>query len=155
MRYDLTGKLKSFLLVLLLGAVVLQLWSCSSDNSKPLNITIPDSLNIDDKALAAKTIPKILKECPGLRKYGNELEYKGISYNPQDAKGISVAFYVPEESKVPSRYRANGHSCEIYVDQAASTLRIQKSECAAVCLDQEIAGTPLDPKGSDITIALE
>ena len=153
--------LQSLTLVLLIAIIVpitYLLLSCSSSKPKegatPLAISIPNTLGKDQRALAIKAIPKILDTCQGLNKYGNELEYKGISYNPQDEKGISVLFYVPNESRVPLRYRANGHSCEIYVDQAASTLRIQKSECAAVCLDRDIDGTELDPHGADMIIPL-
>jgi len=101
-------------------------------------------------------IPKMIVTCPGLSKYSNSLEFKGMSYSPKDEKGISVKFYVPDgESDIPIKYNAFGHSCDIYVDRYASTITSTKDVCMAVLLDREIVGTELDMHGSDIVIPLK
>ena len=134
------------------------LWTCSSSEhkqgAKPLAISIPSNLNENEKALAVKAIPKMLDNLPGLNKYGEDLNFVGISYNPKDEKGITITFKVPEDSKIPYGYRSQGHTCRLYVNRDASTIIVQKTECAAVCLDRDIDGTELDPHGADMIIPL-
>jgi hypothetical protein len=91
-------------------------------------------------ALVTAAWPKVRAHCPGLDKYQDELQFKGLENHisgDAEADGVTIVFQVAATlHHIPSNYQADGHTCRFGVSPDGQRLRIQKGECASVCRDR-------------------
>ena len=88
----------------------------------------------------------LLRICPGLNKYQNDLSFAGIYDMLDPSMGkmsrAEVKFKVSENPKIiPNIYRAWGHTCNYGISPRGKTLRIQKRVCVSICIDSVYQGS--------------
>jgi PBP1b-binding outer membrane lipoprotein LpoB len=118
--------------ILLSIASAVLLFGCSSEPE--VNISIAPETPALIKSTVEQAWPKIKATCPGLQKYWSDLQFAGIednlSFAPENAKRIEIKFSVSESpERIPSSYRAAGHTCFFSVSPDGKKLGISKSPC--------------------------
>ncbi|WP_165672235.1 hypothetical protein [Metapseudomonas otitidis] len=102
------------------------LYGCDSGNTQTtFGVTADDQL-------VRKALPSIRQACPGLDKYADQFE----SVRVENQYRTTVVFDIPDAARIPSAYKAGGHTCFLEIDDKGSTLFIEKLACKSVCLDQ-------------------
>ena len=92
-------------------------------------------------------IPTLKTKCPGWSKYGDVLQFEGISTgnpnypNPDSDEVIYVTwiqFKVPNDADVPAQYRANGHTLRLGFTEDGKAIIFMKAQTARIFLDENI-----------------
>lgn len=107
-----------------------------------LDVVVPSSVSPGVKETIQPSWPKVLKACPGLQRFADDLSFVGVednlAYAPAAAKRIDVIFRVAEQpKKVPPAFRASGHVCYFGISPNGTKLHISKSPCASICTGAE------------------
>ncbi|EKO3535627.1 hypothetical protein K1L80_002203 [Vibrio fluvialis] len=99
-------------------------------------------------SIANSNWDKLLKQCPGLNKYSQDLSYDGLSDWTNLGSSMSrveIKFKVSKEPKsIPNSFNAWGHTCSFGISPDGKTLRIQKELCVSVCQGKKYQGNGND-----------
>jgi hypothetical protein len=109
------------------------------------------ALSVDTQLWLERVWPQITSVCPGLRRHGDALTFKGIETGFYTNITFSV---VAEKSSIPGNYMAAGHKCFFGVTGDESELVIQKEGCKALCLDRVIGDDEALARG-DLRLTLD
>lgn len=102
--------------------------------------TINSQKNKDVDAQIEKTLPLIIKACPGLGKYAEDLSpadaRQSFLSNPEYEGGLLLEFVVSEHPKKlprPLDVYSKGHHCFIDVSISTDKMYISKRACHSLC----------------------
>lgn len=125
--------------VILFGAIFL-LTVFHNNSDCGTYFTVNDQTNRDVKAQIKKTLPLIIKACPGLEKYAEDLSpaevRKSTLLNPVYNGGLLFEFVVsenPEKLPRPLNIYSKGNHCFIDVSKTADKMYISKRACHSLC----------------------
>lgn len=111
-----------------------------------------DTLQESDavKKFVKTTWPSVLRTCPGVTDYAEDLSFVRIDAASGDnVSDVGVYLHVSDSpTKVPREFMANGHTCEFRIS-SDGTLTFQKAVCAEVCFEQKF-----ESDGSDMVFQL-
>lgn len=137
--------LKGFFIVCLLAIA-------SGCEQHKIQITLPENISAEARAVINTGWPKVLSACPGLNRYAADLQFKQIDDHlhlfdheaderHRALNGAEIDLVVADRPHaIPGGFRVNGHTCQYIIGTDTKTLRIQKSMCVSLCLDREYNG---------------
>lgn len=119
-----------------IASLFVALTGCGSEGAGDFKINLPA-----DPGLRSKTetvLPAILKTCPGLKRYGNDLGFASVNAGSMRGYegGIEITFAVIERpQRLPSSIRtvSAGQTCYINVKPDRSKIYIGKTACHSIC----------------------
>lgn len=128
------------LLIAVLCALVLAMAGCGDgEKSSPKLPALAGSVTSEQAARIQAAWPRILSQSPGLTKYWDSLEFKGVEQFPECSTALK--FKVTEETgRIPGEYLATGHNCWLCISDDGGTLTIWKASCQELFMDRVIPG---------------
>lgn len=103
----------------------------SIDIASPANEQTVFSVNTDN-SIINQLLPAIRARLPGLDKYANQFQNISVEQN----YWLTIKFHVPDDAKIPNDYMTFGHNCFIEINKEGTAVKIPKTPCKALMLDQ-------------------
>ncbi|GAB2182667.1 hypothetical protein DLREEDagrD3_28900 [Denitratisoma sp. agr-D3] len=118
---------------------------CCAAVAAPLVLAPADGVQGKDKITAQAGIDVLLKSCPALARYGDDLKSTGAK--PREARmaeqrdlgwesAVEIQLVVVDRpQRIPLEYKASGHHCYFDVSPAGKNagVTISKRPCIAIC----------------------
>lgn len=108
-----------------------------------VEVNLPEitGLHSDDERALRRAWPKALGACPGLGKYGDRLYVEQVeAYDFEAGKLINVVVRAGEDADVERFGLGKGERCYFGFTDNAKRLKLSKSGCIRICLDEEGRG---------------
>ncbi|WP_048822611.1 hypothetical protein [Morganella morganii] len=107
------------------------------DNADPVDTSdSPEELSMfsveTDNSTINQLLPAIRARLPGLDKYASQLQKVSVEQN----YWLTIKFHVPDDAKIPNDYMTFGHNCFIEINKEGTAVKIPKTPCKALMLDQ-------------------
>lgn len=102
-----------------------------TDTSAPANEQTVFSVNTDNSTIN-QLLPAIRARLPGLDKYATQFQKISVEQN----YWLTIKFHVPDDAKIPNDYMTFGHNCFIEINKEGTAVKIPKTPCKALMLDQ-------------------
>lgn len=77
-------------------------------------------------------LPEIRARLPGLDKYSRQFKKVSVEQN----YWLTIKFHVPDNAQIPNDYMTFGHNCFIEINKEGTAVKIPKTPCKALMLDQ-------------------
>ncbi|HBV4911587.1 TPA: hypothetical protein ACWX8T_004853 [Serratia marcescens] len=103
----------------------------STDTSSPANEQTVFSVKTDNSTIN-QLLPAIRARLPGLDKYATQFQKISVEQN----YWLTIKFRVPDDAKIPNDYMTFGHNCFIEINKEGTAVKIPKTPCKALMLDQ-------------------
>ncbi|WP_315850831.1 hypothetical protein [Yersinia intermedia] len=85
-----------------------------------------------DNSTINQLLPAIRARLPGLDKYASQFQKSSVEQN----YWLTIKFHVPDDAQIPSDYMTFGHNCFIEINKEGTAVKIPKTPCKALMLDQ-------------------
>lgn len=85
-----------------------------------------------DNSTINRLLPAIRGRLPGLDKYASQLQNVSVEQN----HWLTIKLHVPDDAKIPNEYMTFGHNCFIEINKEGTAVKIPKTPCKALMLDQ-------------------
>ena len=110
----------------------------SAQDGRQFSVKKQTNKGVDDQI--EKALPLVIKACPGLDKYGDDLSPASVQsfpfYDTNFDGGIVLEFVVTEHPKKlprPLNLYSGGHHCFVYVSKSGEKMYIGKRACHSLC----------------------
>ncbi len=121
-------KMIVFIILACIG-LALGITYCSTPRQGTLTINPAADFPADKKKELGQSVARILPKCPGLGRYGEQLEFKSLS---TDERGLTIVFDIPVKASLPAEWGRPDKPCSYLI--TTNYLDIEGDFCQTMCL---------------------